>query len=83
MRIEIDGIEDAEHLLADLRALPRRPAEHLLVEDAAVDPAQEHEVRDARHVDAGGQQIDRDGDLRQGVVAEGADQACRTGRRCR
>ena len=52
MRIEIDRVEDAEGLLADLRALPRRAAKHLLIEDAAVHPAQEHQVLDLRHVDA-------------------------------
>lgn len=56
VRIEIDCIEDAESLLADFGALPRGPPKHLLVEDAAVHPAQEHQVGDARHVDAGGEQ---------------------------
>ena len=74
MRIEIDGIEDAEGLLADLVATPGRPAQHLFVEDAAVDAAQKHEVRDLGDIDPGGQQIDGDGDLRQVVVAIGADQ---------
>ena len=74
MRIEVHRIEDAEHFLADLRAQARGAADHLLVEDAAVHPAQEHEVGDRGHVDAGGEQIDRDRDLRIGVVAEGADQ---------
>ena len=64
MRIEVHRVEDAEDFLADLGALARRAADHLLVEDAAVDPPQEHEVGDGGHVDAGGQQIDRDGDLR-------------------
>ncbi len=60
--------------LADLGAKARRAAQHLLVENAAVDPTQEDEVDDAGHVDAGGEQIDRHGDLGVGVVAEGADQ---------
>ena len=74
VRIEVHGVEDAEDLLADLGAQAGRPPDHLLIEDAAVDPAQEDEVGDRRHVDAGGQQVDRHGDLRIGVVAEGADQ---------
>ena len=55
---------------ADLGAQARRAAKHLLVKDAAVDPAQEDKVLDLRHVDAGGQQVDRDRDLGQRVVAE-------------
>ncbi len=74
MRIEVHGIEDAEHLLANLGAKPRRAADHLLIEDAAVDPPQEHEIGDRRHVDAGGEKIDRDRNPGIGVVAEGADQ---------
>jgi hypothetical protein len=48
-------------------SLHRRVArpEHLVVEDAALDAAQEHDVRDAGHVDAGRQQVDRDRDLRE------------------
>ena len=65
--VEVDGVEDAEDLLADLRAEARRAAEHLLVEDAAADPAQEHEVGDLRHVDAGGEQVDGDRDVRAGA----------------
>ena len=54
VRIEIDGVENAEGLLADLRALSRRAPQHLLVEDAAIHPAQEDEVFDARNVNASG-----------------------------
>ena len=75
VRIEIDRIEDAKGLFADLRALPRGAAEHLLIKDAAVDPPQENQVLDARHVDAGGQQIDGNRDLRQRIIAERKNQA--------
>jgi hypothetical protein len=74
VRVKVDRVEDAERLLPDLRALAGRAAQHLLVQDATVDPAEEHEVGDAGQVDARGEEIDRDGDLRQGVVAVGADQ---------
>ena len=53
---------------------PRRAAKHLLIEDAAVDAPDKDKVLDARHVDAGRQEIDRDGDLRQRVIAERADE---------
>ena len=33
------GVEDAESLFPDVRAEPRRSAEHLLIEDAAPDTA--------------------------------------------
>ena len=46
-------VEDTEHLLADRIAEACRATEHLFVEDAALDPAQEHDVRDSRDVDAG------------------------------
>ena len=74
VRIEVDRIEDAEGLLADFVAKPRRAPEHLFVKDAAVDPTEEDQVGNARHVDAGREQVHGDGDLRQGVVAIGADQ---------
>ena len=72
------GVEDAEALLVDagaaqIRAKARRPADHLVVEDAAVDPAQKGQVDDVWHVNASGEQIDGDGDLRQRIVAEPAD----------
>ena len=74
VRIEVHGVEDAEGLLADVGAEPCRPADHLLVEDAAVHTPQEDQVGDRGHVDAGGQQVDGDGDLWVGIVAERADQ---------
>ena len=72
--VDVDRVEDAEGLLADLVAQARRAAEHLLEEDAAVDPAQEHEVADLGHVDAGGQQVDGDRDVRIALVLVAADQ---------
>jgi hypothetical protein len=42
MRIEIDGVEDAEHLLANFRARPRSAAYHLFIENATVYPPQKH-----------------------------------------
>ena len=47
VRIQIDRVENAEVFLPDLGALARGAADHLLVEDAAVDPAQENKVVDA------------------------------------
>ena len=60
----------AEHLLADVGTLACRPPDHLLIENAAVHAAQEHEIGDLGYVDAGGQQIDRHYDLRIGVITE-------------
>ncbi len=51
---------------------------HLLVEDAAADAAQENQVFDRRHVDAGGEQIDGDRDRRQFFVLVAADELQRT-----
>ena len=77
---QIDGVEDAEALLADVGAQPRRAADHLLVQDAAAHAAQEHQVRDRRDVDAGGQQVDGDRDVRDGARSGSAGSpraACR------
>ena len=63
MRIKIDSIEDAEGLFADLRAYTGGAPEHLLVENTAVDAADENEILDARHVNASRQKIDRDRDF--------------------
>ena len=70
MRVEIDGVEDAEHFLANFGALPCGPADHLFIKNATVDPAQEHEIGDGGHIDAGRQKIDCDSNLRIGVVTE-------------
>ena len=74
VRVEVHGIENPENLLADLRTQTRRPPDHLLIEDAAVHAAQEDEVRDCGHINAGCEEINRHGDLRGCVVAVGADQ---------
>ena len=58
--VDVDRVEDAEELLADLGASAGRAADHLVVEDAAVDAAHEDEIADLRDVHAGGQQIDGD-----------------------
>ncbi len=68
--VQVDGVEDAESLLADVFGQARRTAEHLLVEDSATHATQEHEVADARDVDPGRQQIDGDGEARQPLVPE-------------
>ena len=65
--VDLHRVEDAEGLLADLVAQARGAAEHLVEQDAAVDPAQEHEVADLGHVDAGGEQVHRDRDVRVGA----------------
>lgn len=61
-------------LLADVRAKPRGATDHLVVEDAALDPADEDEIANGRHVDACGEQIDRDDIFRIGIVLELQDQ---------
>ena len=68
--VEVHRVEDAEALLANPSHEPRRPPEHLLVEDAAADPAQEDHVADRRDVDPGGQQVHGDGDVGQPLVLE-------------
>jgi hypothetical protein len=74
MRIEVHRIENAEHFFANLRARACRAADHLFIEDAAVDPPQEHKIGDGRHVNASREEIDRDRDLGTGIIAERADQ---------
>jgi len=71
--VDIDGVEDAEIFLADLVAAPGRPADHLVVEDAAVHPPDKDEVGDGGHIDAGGQQIDGDDVFGVGIVLERLD----------
>src|SRR6266542_3044048 len=44
MRIEVDRVEDFEGLLINFIAAPCRPAEHLLIENTAIDPAQEYQI---------------------------------------
>ena len=83
VRVDVDRIEDAEILLADLVAAARRAADHLVVEDAAVDPADEDQVGDRRHVDAGGEQIDGHDIFRARVVLERLDPVERLVDRCR
>ncbi|MBA3947067.1 MAG: hypothetical protein H0X37_21205 [Herpetosiphonaceae bacterium] len=68
IRVDIDGVKNAEGFLVDLIAAAGGAAQHLLVEDTAVDPTQEHNVLDRRHVDAGREQVDRYGNLREGIV---------------
>ncbi len=72
--VDPHGIEDAEGLLADLVAQARGAPEHLVEEDAAVHAAQEDQIADLRHIDASGQQIDGDGDVRIALVLEAADE---------
>ena len=72
--VDLHGVEDAEGLLADLVAQARGAAEHLVEQDAAVDPAQEDEVADLGHVDAGGEQVHGDGDVGLALVLVAADQ---------
>ncbi|MNZ30845.1 hypothetical protein D3C78_481310 [compost metagenome] len=71
--VEVDRVIDAEHGLADLVAAAGGAALHLLVEDARTHPAHEHQMADARHVDAGGEQVDGDGDARVTLVLVLAD----------
>jgi hypothetical protein len=72
--IEIDRVEDAEDFLTDLITPAGRAAEHLLIENAAVHPPDEHKVRDLGNVDACRKKIDGHGDLRESIVSIGADQ---------
>jgi hypothetical protein len=72
--VQVDRVEDAEDLLADVVAAAGGAAQHLLVEDAAPHPAQEHDVADGRHVDAGGEQVHGDRDRRVALVLEAADE---------
>ena len=67
-------VEDAEGLLADVLAQPGGAPEHLVEQDAAVDPAQEDQVADLGHVHAGGEQVHGDGDVGVALVLVAADQ---------
>ncbi|AKF08974.1 hypothetical protein [Sandaracinus amylolyticus] len=76
--VEIDGVEDAEDLLADLVAAARRTAEHLVVEDASLRAPHEDDAGDRRDVDAGGEETDGDRDVWEPLVLEAADELERT-----
>ncbi len=62
------GVVDFEQGLAGVAAAADGAADHLFVKDARTHPAQEHQVADGGHVDAGGEQIHGDGD--RGVTLE-------------
>jgi hypothetical protein len=49
VRIEVQGVEDAKGLLADLGALTRGATQHLLIQDAAVAAPDEYEVLNPGH----------------------------------
>ena len=68
-RVEVHGVEDAEAFLADVRAEARGTANHLLIENAAAHAAQEDQVGNRGDVDACGEQVDGDGDVRRPLVA--------------
>ena len=70
----LHGVEDAEGLLADLVAQAGGAPEHLVEQDAAVHPAQEDQVADLGHVDAGGEQVDGDRDVGVALVLVAADE---------
>ena len=72
--VQIDGVVDLEHGFADGVAAAGGAANHLLVQDARLDAAHEHEVADGGHVDAGGEQIDGDGDAGKALVFVAADE---------
>src|SRR5207249_5109534 len=55
-------IEDAEHELARSLVNARAASDHLMEQNRRMDIAEENDVADARHVDAGGQQVFRRGD---------------------
>ena len=80
--VEVDGVEDAEELLVgagpvEVGAEAGRAAEHLLVEDPALDAAEEDEVNDVGHVDPRREEVDGDGHLRVLLVTEVADERAR------
>src|SRR5690606_25255666 len=72
--VQVHRVVDAEHRLADFVATAGGAAFHLLVENARAHAAHEHQVADARHVDAGGEQVDGDGDVGEALVLVAADQ---------
>jgi hypothetical protein len=72
--VQIDRVVDLEHGFADVVAAAGGAADHLLVQDARAHAAHEHEVADGGHVDAGGEQIDGDGDAGVALVFVAADQ---------
>lgn len=71
--VDVDRVEDAEPFLANLVAAPRGPADHLVIENAAVDPADEDEVADRGHVDPRRQQVDGDDIIGIGIILEPLD----------
>ena len=72
--VDVHRVVDAEDGLADLVAAAGGAADHLLVENPRFDPAHEHQIADARHVDAGGKQVHGDGDVGIALVLVLLDQ---------
>ena len=72
--VQIDGGVNLEHGFADGVTPAGGAANHLLAQDARLDAAQEHEVADGGHVDAGGEQIDGDGNAGKALVFVAADE---------
>jgi hypothetical protein len=72
--VDVDRVVDLEHGFADVVAAAGGAADHLLVQDARTDAAHEHDVADGGHVDAGGQQVNGDGDARVALVFIAGDE---------
>ena len=73
VRVDVHRVENAEDFLADMVGAARGPADHLVVEDAAVHPADEDQGADLRDVDAGGEEVHRHHVFGVRIVAEAAD----------
>ena len=72
-------IEDAEHELARFLVNARAASDHLMEQNRRMDVAEEDYVADARHVDAGGQQVfGRGDDVRPLTGAEIRDERLST-----
>src|SRR6185369_14206043 len=72
--VDVDRVVDLEDGFADVVAAAGGAADHLFVEDARTDAAHEDEVGDGGNVDAGGQQVDGDGDVGVALVLVALDQ---------
>ena len=73
--VDIHAVKNLKAGFPHRRAQTRGAALHLLVENAAFDFAQEHNITDRRNIHAGGQQIDGDHDIRQPLFVEADDHA--------
>jgi hypothetical protein len=72
--VQVHRVVNLEDGFANVVATAGGAANHLLVKNARLDPAHEHQMADGRYVDAGGEQVHRDGNAGEALVLVAADE---------